>query len=65
VWDTATEAIETVRAHLSHDMPCPRCGHAPHVYLACGDDCDCPTMWAGPLAEDVTERREAARTLST
>lgn len=28
--------------HLSHDMPCQCCGHALHVYLSCGDGCDCP-----------------------
>jgi hypothetical protein len=25
---------ETSRTHLSHDMPCPHCGHATHTYLA-------------------------------
>ncbi|MEP7736444.1 hypothetical protein ABKW28_02200 [Nocardioides sp. 31GB23] len=28
-------------AHLSHDRPCPRCGHAMHVFLACDSGCDC------------------------
>ena len=27
--------------HLSHDMPCPRCGHARHTFLPCSDRCDC------------------------
>jgi hypothetical protein len=27
---------------LAHDLPCSRCGHALHTYLACGDACDCP-----------------------
>ena len=29
---------------LSHDMPCGRCGHALHTFLACGDGCDCPPV---------------------
>ena len=37
MWDT----VQTSEFHLSHDLPCTRCGHAPHVYLACGDTCDC------------------------
>ncbi len=40
MWDT----VQTSRAgstHLSHDMPCPRCGHGTHTYLACRDGCDC------------------------
>ena len=27
--------------HLSHDRPCPHCGHALHTFLACSDTCDC------------------------
>ena len=27
--------------HLTHEMPCPRCGHAPHLHLPCGDGCEC------------------------
>ena len=26
---------------LSHDLPCPRCAHARHTYLACSDTCPC------------------------
>jgi hypothetical protein len=37
MWDT----VPTSTDHLSHDMPCVQCGHAPHTYLACGDGCDC------------------------
>jgi len=37
MWDTT----QVNQKHLSHDMPCVRCGHAPHTFLACGDDCDC------------------------
>lgn len=39
--------------HLSHDLPCPACGHAVHTYLACSDTCACsPTVMPGsvPLA---------------
>ena len=38
MWDTAQVGQPT---HLSHDMPCMRCGHAPHRFLACGDGCEC------------------------
>jgi len=31
MWDT----VEIATEHLSHDLPCPRCGHAGHRYLAC------------------------------
>jgi hypothetical protein len=37
MWDTVSE----VDQHLSHDLPCQRCGHAPHTYLACDALCDC------------------------
>ena len=31
MWDT----VPTYRDHLSHDMPCQRCGHAMNTYLSC------------------------------
>ena len=37
MWDTA----QIVTHQLSHDMPCQRCGHAAHSYLACDDACAC------------------------
>ncbi len=37
MWDT----VETSTSHLSHDLPCPRCGHAAHSYLPCSDTCGC------------------------
>ena len=40
MWDT----VQTNEQHLSHDLPCPRCGHAVHTFLACGDDCACPPV---------------------
>jgi hypothetical protein len=36
MWDTA----QVSQTHLSRDMPCVRCGHALHTFLAC-DGCDC------------------------
>ena len=36
MWDT----VQTNDVHLSHDMPCQRCGHARHTFLGC-DGCDC------------------------
>lgn len=43
MWDTVaeTQVSGTCVEHLSHDMPCQTCGHAPHTFLACGDGCDC------------------------
>jgi hypothetical protein len=37
MWDTVLVNDE----HLSHDRPCPTCGHGPHTFLACGDGCGC------------------------
>jgi hypothetical protein len=37
MWETVQETTD----HLSHDMPCHRCGHAMHTYLACSDSCSC------------------------
>lgn len=42
MWDTP----ETSQIHLSHDLPCARCGHALHTFLACSDSCDCPPQAA-------------------
>ena len=38
MWDTAEDHRHT---HLAHDLPCRRCGHGVHTYLACSDMCDC------------------------
>ncbi|WP_296603691.1 hypothetical protein [Nocardioides sp.] len=40
MWDTVEDTVAASAEHLSHDRPCPHCGHALHVYLAC-DGCDC------------------------
>ena len=37
MWDVPEE----LQSHLSHDRPCPRCGHGTHSYLACSDTCSC------------------------
>ena len=52
MWTTDL-TTSTTRQHLSHDLPCPACGHAVHTYLACSDTCGCaPTVMPGsvPLA---------------
>ena len=37
MWDT----VDVNTIHLTHDLPCPRCGHAAHRFLACSDTCGC------------------------
>ena len=39
MWETTSDAENS--EPLTHEMPCPRCGHPPHLFLACGDDCEC------------------------
>jgi hypothetical protein len=48
MWDTVVE----LSTHLSHDLPCPRCGHGGHHFLPC-DDCACPA--AETAAYDARE----------
>ena len=61
MWDTAIDspighsaghaAGHATLAYLSHDLPCLRCGHAPHRYLSCSETCDCvPPPAPGTLA---------------
>lgn len=38
MWDTPTQTTPTT---VPHDMSCAHCGHGLHVYLVCGDGCDC------------------------
>ena len=46
MWDT----VQTYQDHLSHDMPCQRCGHAMHTFLSCDAHCDCsPARMPGEL----------------
>ncbi len=35
------DSVATAHTNLTHDMPCRRCGHARHTYLACSDECGC------------------------
>jgi hypothetical protein len=42
MWDTVQTDLDTTGIHLSHDLPCPGCGHAVHTYLPCDDSCACP-----------------------
>ena len=42
MWDT----VEESKRHLSHDRPCPRCGHALHTYLGCDEACGCDPLLA-------------------
>jgi hypothetical protein len=50
MWDT----VETHQEHLSHDMPCQRCGHAMHTFLSCDANCDCgPARLPGEHALSV------------
>ncbi len=37
MWDTVSNNDQP----LSHDLPCPRCGHAVHTFLSCDAHCDC------------------------
>lgn len=58
MWDI----VQVSSRHLSHDLPCPRCGHPAHIYLACSDNCDCmPTPMPGSARTDhVIPQQDAA-----
>lgn len=50
MWDTVETSAGSGTVHLSHDLPCSRCGHAVHTFLACSDTCDCvPAAMPGTL----------------
>ena len=51
MWDT----VQTSRTRLSHDLPCPGCGHAAHTYLPCSDSCRCRR--AQPARDERRSRR--------
>jgi hypothetical protein len=55
MWDT----VQTNELHLSHDLPCPNCGHGVHTYLACSDTCDCPPTVMPGIGEFAAWRPEA------
>ena len=51
MWDTIQNPVQTQGHPLTHDLPCPACGHAVHTYLPCDDACDCPpTVMPGTTA---------------
>jgi hypothetical protein len=55
MWDTVQTdvhtTVHTAGRHLTHDLPCPACGHAVHTYLPCDDACHCPpTVLPGSVA---------------
>ncbi len=55
MWDTADTSSS--REHLSHDLPCSRCGHAVHTFLACSDTCDCePRLMPGTVRKLASDR---------
>jgi len=41
VYDTVDDHRREAGHRWSHDRPCPRCGHAIHLYLACSETCRC------------------------
>lgn len=41
MWDTVESHTGPGAGHLSHDLPCPWCGHPGHLYLPCDEACDC------------------------
>jgi hypothetical protein len=44
MWDT----VQINEQHLSHDMPCQRCGHELHTFLGCDQGCGCaPALMPG------------------
>ena len=52
MWDTQDQAS----SHLTHDLPCARCGHAVHTYLACSDTCGCePCVMPGATARVLVD----------
>ncbi len=61
MWDTVQHVRGT--ATLSHDLPCPACGHAAHSFLACSDECACvpPPMPGSTPSRSVDD--EVTRTV--
>jgi hypothetical protein len=50
MWDTVVET--TTSSRLSHEMPCPSCGHSTHRFLACSDICEC-AGWRPSYDDDL------------
>ncbi|GAA4692287.1 hypothetical protein GCM10023226_32810 [Nocardioides nanhaiensis] len=60
MWDTVHDSgrDEHGGRHLCHDLPCLRCGHAAHTYLACDDACGCqPAAMPGSPAPALVPAR--------
>ena len=58
MWDT----VQTNEQHISHDMPCPRCGHALHTFLGCDDECGClPALMPGEQPQSSSQPRNVCR----
>ena len=54
------DCAPSTHTYLSHDRPCPRCGHAIHRYLACSDRCACaPDALAGSWVVALPSRPRA------
>ena len=51
MWDTQ----HTTSLHLSHDIPCPACGHGRHSYLPCSTECLCPAQPIPGYYEDYAD----------
>lgn len=47
MWDTVSETATP----LSHEMPCPWCGHSTHSFLECSDSCAC-AGWRSLIGPD-------------
>jgi hypothetical protein len=57
---------ESAPTPVPHDMSCAHCGHGLHVYLECGDGCDCtPHLMPGTAARPTGRRAHPARTGGT
>lgn len=66
MWDTVEEQLGPERPVLSHEMPCPDCGHAMHTYLPCSDTCECVPRWCSTgRAQVKTGRRHTGPDLPT
>ena len=64
MWDTVQIAptAQTASAGLSRDMACAYCGHSLHVFLDCGNGCDCePHALPGDAARPATACRGGQR----
>ena len=62
MWDTVQTTVHSSGRHLTHDLPCPACGHAVHTYLPCDDALRVPAhchagQHRGPLGPGRLSRR--------